>query len=204
MFAEKQLTGYASSLNKTAEEKVRVISGSRRGRKLCEIEGEEIRPTTDRVKESMFNLIQDRLSGSVVFDAFGGTGALGIEALSRGASSCVYTDVRNESLITAKKNFELCGFSENVELCLSSANAFLEKTDKHFDIVFMDPPYNKGLVSPALEIIKRRSLLTSDGIVVVERDGENDTFCDDGYVILKQRKYGRTVITILCIQQKEA
>ena len=181
---------------------MRVISGTRRGRKLCEIEGMAIRPTTDRVKESMFNLIQGKIPSAEVLDAFGGTGALGIEALSRGAKSAVCVDCEEKSLAVAKKNYEMCGFS--AELVKSSANSYLESTDRQFDIIFMDPPYNKGLVSPALEIIKRRSILKQDGIIVIERDGVEDKFSADGYSVLKERKYGRTVITILSIQQKEA
>ncbi len=180
---------------------MRVISGTRRGRKLCEIEGMDIRPTTDRVKESMFNLIQGMVAGCDVLDAFGGSGALGIEALSRGAKSAVCVDRDEKSLAVAKKNYQMCDFS--ADFVLQSANAYLEKTDKHFDIVFMDPPYNKGLVPPALEIIKKRNLLNDGGIIVIERDSTEDKLSHNGYTLLKERKYGRTIITILGMHQKE-
>lgn len=176
---------------------MRVISGIRRGHKLLTFEGEYIRPTTDRVKESIFNLIQDRLLGTVVFDAFVGTGALSIEALSRGAVYAVCTDVDSRSVDIASKNFKECNFTDRCEIIKSDACSYLEKTDKQFDLIFMDPPYNKGLVTPALEIIARRKLLSPNGSIVIERDGIEDTFESSGYVVEKERKYGRTVITVL-------
>ncbi len=179
---------------------MRVISGSRRGRKLQSFEGEHIRPTTDRVKEAMFNLIQGKTADAVVFDAFSGSGALAVEAVSRGASFAVCTDVDERSVNIIRNNFEGCDFSDKCEVVLSPACAYLEKTDKRFDLIFIDPPYNKGLVTPVLEVVARRNLLNADGWIVVERDGTEDTFELSGFAVEKERKYGRTVITVLRLQ----
>ena len=182
---------------------MRVISGTRRGRKLVDFDGDYIRPTTDRVKEAMFNLIQGKTADAVVYDAFAGSGGLGIEALSRGAN-CVYcTDTDERSIHIIRENYERCNFSDKCEIYKTTAAEFLEKTDKLFDLVFMDPPYNKNLVTPALEVIARRKLLTPCGLVVVETDGVEDAFDFSGFNLEKQRKYGRTFISVLSLQQKE-
>lgn len=182
---------------------MRVISGIRRGKKLIDFDGEYIRPTTDRVKESMFNLIQGKTQGAVVYDAFAGSGGLGIEALSRGAELVVCTDTDDRSISVIRKNYAGCDFSDKCEIHKTSAVDFLKRTDRLFDLVFMDPPYNKNLVTPALEVIARRKLLTPCGLVVVETDGPDDTFDFSGFNLEKQRKYGRTVISVLSLRQKE-
>lgn len=176
---------------------MRVISGSRRGRRLLSFEGEHIRPTTDRVKESMFNLIQGRCEGAVVFDAFAGSGALSLEALSRGASFAVCTDTDERSLKIIRSNYESCGFSDKSLILCKSAVEYLKETDRQFDLVFLDPPYNKGLVTPVLDIISRRGLLSSSATVVIERDGPGDSFDPCNLLLEKERKYGRTVVTVL-------
>lgn len=177
---------------------MRVISGSRRGRKLRSFEGEFIRPTTDRVKESMFNLIQGECVGAVVYDAFSGSGALGIEAVSRGASFVVCTDSDRRSVAVTAENYKMCDFSKCCEILNCDAVEYLKKTDRHFDLVFLDPPYNKGLVTPVLELLYQRELLSPDGVIVVETDGPEDTFESSGFEVKKEKKYGRTVITVLC------
>ena len=182
---------------------MRVISGIRRGKKLLSFEGEHIRPTTDRVKEAIFNLIQGQVDNAMVYDAFSGSGALAVEAISRGAEFAVCTDVDLRSIDIIRKNFEGCSFFDKCDIINSSACSYLENTDKTFDLVFMDPPYNKGLVTPALEVIARRNILSKDGIVVIERDGVEDAFDHAGFSIEKERSYGRTVITVLKLQQKE-
>ncbi len=176
---------------------VRVISGSKRGRKLIEFDGDFIRPTTDRVKESMFNLIQSEIPGAVVYDAFAGSGALGIEALSRGAEFVFCTDVDERSVNVITRNYSDCSLCDKVMIHKKKAVDFLQETDAEFDVIFMDPPYNKGLVTPALKVIHNRQLLSDDGIIVVERDGEEDSFEANGFQVLKERKYGRTIITVL-------
>jgi len=175
---------------------MRIISGLRRGLKLISFEGDAIRPTTDRVKESVFNLIQEFVSDSDVLDLFGGSGALSLEALSRGAKKAVIVDNNKNSVDVIKKNIGLTGFSEETEVFYTTAEEFLKKTDRCFDIIFLDPPYNKGFVVPILETVFKKGLLNQEGIAVLESDYRDDHGEIPGAEILKQRKNGRTYITI--------
>lgn len=175
---------------------MRVISGIRRGAKLITREDDAVRPTTDRVKESMFNLIGTFFPCGKVLDLFSGSGALGIEALSRGALSSVCIELDSESMSVVKKNYENLKLSHLAEFHLTDAFAFLKKCTEQFDIIFLDPPYNKGFITPVMELLKNRNLLTDDGIIVLESDATDILEFYPGFGILKQRKYGRTVITL--------
>lgn len=175
---------------------MRIISGSRRGRKLFSFEGDNIRPTTDRVKESMFNLICDYIYEADVLDLFGGSGALALEALSRGAAHAVIVDADKKSAEIIKKNTELTGFENKTKQVLTKAEKFIETVNESFDIIFLDPPYNKGFIQPVLSVISKRGLLSEGGIAVLESDFSDDHGEIDGLEILKQRKYGRTYITV--------
>lgn len=175
---------------------MRVISGERRGAKLITREDEGVRPTTDRVKESMFNLIGMFFPCGKVLDLFSGSGALSIEALSRGAENAVCVDSDSASMAVTKKNYENLRFLDRAEFFLCDASSYLKKCTDKFDMIFLDPPYNKGLITPVMELLWKNSLLTDNGIVVLESDG-CDTLPDfSGFSILKQRKYGRTVVTL--------
>lgn len=175
---------------------MRIISGSKRGRKLISFEGESIRPTTDRVKESMFNLICDYVYGASVLDLFGGSGALSLEALSRGAENAVITDFDKKSIDVIKKNIELTDFSDRTRVVNSKAENFLETAKEKFDIIFLDPPYNKGFIKPIIRDIVQKDILSEGGIAVLESDFGDEHGEFDGLEILKQRKYGRTYITV--------
>lgn len=174
---------------------MRVIAGSKRGSKLFDFEGQKIRPTTDRVKESVFNLIQEYIPGSTVLDLFSGSGALGAEALSRGACSAVCVDISAESVAVIKKNMQNLGF-ENVEIVNSDAVHFLETSKRSFSVIFLDPPYNRGFIAPVIKKITECGILTEDGIVVLESDFSDEHGEQDGLCIIKQRKYGRSYVTI--------
>lgn len=175
---------------------MRIIAGTRRGQKLYTFEGADVRPTTDRVRESMFNLIQDFIRGSVVLDLFGGSGALSLEALSRGARQAVITDIDKRSIQLIRRNGEKTGFLEQIELLQEAAAAYLERTRRRFDVVFLDPPYNQGLIVPTLELIVRQDVLAEDGIAVLESDFQDKPGEIPGLTVLKQKKYGRSCITI--------
>ncbi len=174
---------------------MRIISGSRRGHKLYEFDGNKVRPTTDRVKESLFNLIQDYVAESIVLDAFSGSGALSLEALSRGANFAVLLDNDSASIELSEKNAEALGF-DNIEIKKCDANEYLSKTDKKFSLIFLDPPYNKGFIEPVIEKIVSRNILEDDGIIVLESDNTDCHEAFSGLTILKQKRYGRTYITI--------
>lgn len=159
-------------------------------------EGNSIRPTTDRVKESVFNLIQDFIPGARVLDMFGGSGALSLEALSRGALSATVIDADKNSVAVIKKNIELTSFEKETKVLCQKAESFAEASKESFDIIFLDPPYNKGFVVPILSTISKRGMLSENGIAVLESDYRDDHGEIEGLEILKQRKYGRTYITV--------
>lgn len=175
---------------------MRVISGSRRGRKLISFEGNSIRPTADRVKESIFNLIQDFVVDADVLDLFGGSGALSIEALSRGARHAVIVDKDKSSISVIGKNLESTGFLEQTEVLSTTAEDFLKTCRSQFDIIFLDPPYNKNFIIPILNSVSQTGILSQNGIAVLESDLGDDHGEIAGLDILKQKKYGRTYITI--------
>lgn len=174
---------------------MRIIAGSKRGHKLFDFDGQKIRPTTDRVKESVFNLIQEYVPFSAVLDLFGGSGALSFEALSRGASCAVCVDIDAESIAVIRKNAESLGFN-NIEIVNSDAMRFLEAAKRQFSVIFLDPPYNKGFITPVIEKIVECEILEKDGIIVLESDFSDEHSEFSGLEILKQRKYGRSYVTI--------
>lgn len=175
---------------------MRIISGIRRGHKLIEFAGDDIRPTTDRVKESVFNLIQDYVPDASVLDMFSGSGALSFEALSRGAARAVCVDKNRRSIEVIRRNAADLEFTDKCEIVNASCFDYMERAKESFDIIFLDPPYNKGFIEPILEGIVKNGLLTENGIAVLESD--NTDFRDeiDGLCQVKQRRYGRTYITV--------
>lgn len=175
---------------------MRIISGTRRGQKLSEFGGMDIRPTTDRVRESLFNLICDYVRDARVLDLFGGSGALSFEALSRGAKSSVIVDIDSRSLDVIKQNAEKLRFLGEVKVLNKSAEAYLSECKESFDLIFLDPPYNKGFIAPIINSIIEKDILSKDGIIVLESDNSDEHGEFSGLEILKQRKYGRTYITI--------
>ncbi len=175
---------------------MRIISGARRGQKLIEFDGMNIRPTTDRVRESLFNLIQDYIYGSAVLDLFAGSGALSFEALSRGARSAELCDISAESVRVIEENRTRLRFEAEAAVSRCSAEDYIKRATKTFDIIFLDPPYNKGFIVPIIAEITRRGLLAEGGIIVLESDSVDDHGEMEGLEMLKQRKYGRTYVTI--------
>lgn len=174
---------------------MRIIAGRKKGHKLFGFEGQDIRPTTDRVKESMFNLIMDFVPESVVLDLFGGSGALTLEALSRGAKFGTIVDIDRNSVALINKNIASLGF-QNVRVENCDALKFIKKTREKFSLIFLDPPYNRGFIAPVITSILENDLLEPDGIIVLESDfsGEHSEF--SGLSVLKQKKYGRSYVTV--------
>ena len=145
---------------------MRIVSGAARGRRLITPDGMDIRPTTDKVKEAMFSILQFELAGRRVLDLFAGTGQLGLEALSRGAKSAVFTDNSKKALALAQKNIALTGFTAQAKTVLCDAFSFLSTTDERFDLVLLDPPYDQGLCQRAAPLLER--VLSENAIVVCE------------------------------------
>lgn len=173
---------------------MRVISGSLRGRKLKTPENYDVRPTTDNVKESIFNIIQFDIEGRRVLDLFAGTGQLGIECLSRGADSAVFVDQSRESVRIIRENLKACGLSAPV--LQQDALSFL-KGCGGFDLIFIDPPYDSGLYEPVLEVINSVDILSDGGIIVCESRRENILpEMSLPYVKRKEYNYGRVKLTL--------
>ena len=147
---------------------MRVITGSARGRRLKELEGLETRPTTDRVKESMFNILQFDIEGSRVLDLFAGTGQLGIEALSRGAAAAVFVEQRRDAAALVRDNLRLTGLADRARVVNGEALAYLASAGERFDIILLDPPSAAGLWKPVLEAVSRFDILSDHGIIICE------------------------------------
>jgi len=174
---------------------MRVISGAARGRKLKEPSGFDIRPTSDMVKESVFNIIQFDIEGRKVLDLFAGTGQLGVEALSRGAKSVVFVDSKAEAVKLIKENLNLCGFSDRATVQSRDALRFLENDEK-FDLIFIDPPYDACLAGKALMRIIEFDKLYANGIMICETGADFAAPKDLPPCFLqKEYRYGSVRIT---------
>ena len=147
---------------------MRVITGTARGRKLKELPGLDTRPTTDKVKESIFNIVQFDVEGRRVLDLFAGTGQLGIEALSRGAEQCVFVDASKEAARIIKENVSLTGFADRARVTQGDAMSFLTSCREKFGLAFLDPPYASDLLDQALERMAAIDIMTENGIIVCE------------------------------------
>ncbi len=172
---------------------MRVISGSARGKRLKEPQGSDIRPTTDRVKEAVFNICQFDIEGRRVLDLFGGTGQLGIEAGSRGASQVDIIDAARESIRLIRENVRAAGVEARV--VQSDALAFLRQCGT-YDLIFVDPPYDSGLAEKALAQIKAFDILSNGGIIICETGAETSLpVPKPPYYLKKQYRYGKVKIT---------
>ncbi len=178
---------------------MRVITGSARGRKLKTPENYDIRPTTDNVKESVFNIIQFDIEGRRVLDLFAGTGQLGIECLSRGAESAVFVDKDRAAIQIVKDNLKTCGLKGTV--VQEDALSFLRHC-RQFDIIFVDPPYDSNLYDSVLEIIKLVDILSEGGIIICEARREKVLpEMTAPYRKRKEYPYGKVK---LCLYTKES
>ena len=185
---------------------VRVISGSARGLKLNTPGDDRVRPTTDRVKESMFNIIQDWVYDSQVLDLFAGSGALGIEALSRGASQAVFCDNSLDSIKIIKSNIEKARVVDRSQIVRGDFKRCLrdmEAKNQSFDMIFVDPPYYEGLFEEVLDTIRSCKILKKDGIVIVEHDAKRPIGQVEGLEVYKEKKYGITMLTFYCLEDDD-
>lgn len=180
---------------------MRVISGSARGLKLKAPAGLNTRPTVDRIKESLFNILSNMNLYDIEFlDLFSGTGGIGIEALSRGARSAVFVDNSNESIKVIKENLEHAHFSEKAEVLKTDvlrAISEMKSKNKKFDIIFMDPPYNKGLIQKTLSVIYDNNILKKDGIIVCEQGIHDDLPEVIGLEVYRIKEYKITKMTFI-------
>lgn len=173
---------------------MRVISGKARGTSLYSLEGNHTRPTTDRVKESMFSIINFNIPDGIVLDLFSGSGALGIEALSRGAKKCYFVENSKQAADIVKKNIEKTNLKDNSVLTVTDFKNFLNSTNETFDVILLDPPYNKKMCDEAMKIIYNRNLLRDDGVIICETEyGEVIT---TDFTKKKDYKYGKISLSL--------
>lgn len=176
---------------------MRVIAGKYKGRRLETPADYSVRPTTDKVKEALFSILTEEIWDSRFLDLFSGTGSIGIEALSRGASECVFGDCSRESIRLIRANIEHCGVSEGAKVVYGDFRKILTALDGKFDIIFLDPPYGEGFLQPCFEAIRERELLSDGGMIIAEHRKEENMPDDmSGFKKLKERKYGRIVLSI--------
>ena len=180
---------------------MRVISGIARGTKLDSRESISTRPTLDRIKENMFNLIQDKVRDSVVLDLFAGSGQLGIEALSRGADRAYFCDIDKEDIVFLKKNIAKTRLTEKSIVLNADFKKVLKTVNERFDLIFIDPPYKSNFVEESLELIFENAILNTDGLIVIETDETQkiqELLDSKSFInILKTKNYGRVSLFIV-------
>lgn len=183
---------------------MRIIAGNFKGKRLFTPKDNNIRPTTDKVKESIFNMIAPYLEDAVVIDLFSGTGNLGLEALSRGAARCYFGDKSRESMELTRKNIAHCRQEDHAVTILGDFEQILKKIHEKADVTFLDPPYKQGLIRDCIALISDLSLLSEEGIIVVEHGSKE--FLDDqiaGYKKIKEKIYGTISISIYAIDLED-
>lgn len=169
---------------------MRIISGKYKGKNLKGFSIDGTRPTMDRVKESLFGIIQNKLINSNCLDLFSGSGSLGLEALSNGANSCVFVDKNKEVIDILKSNLLNI---ENTIIIKKDYESYLKECNTKFDIIFLDPPYELNLISLSIKLILKNNLLNENGLIICEYEKEKIEF---DLEIIKEKKYGSTNIRI--------
>ena len=176
---------------------MRVITGKARGVTLKTPEGMQTRPTTDRVKEALFSIIQFEIPGAKVLDLFGGTGQLGIEALSRGAKSATFVDQSQDACNLIRENLRRTKLSDQAQVVRGDYLDYLKRCKNQYNIILLDPPYAEVFLENALKCITEIDILQSGGIIVTERPlGKELPYDFSGYTRSKDYKYGKTLITL--------
>ncbi len=178
---------------------MRVISGTARGCKLQSLDGLNTRPTIDRIKETLFNIININIQDSNFLDLCGGSGAIAIEALSRGANKATIVEKNNDAINIINKNLQHTKLNHLATVYEVDSIKFLEKNDfdTKYDIVFIDPPYELKLYTSLIELIIKKNILNQEGIIIVERSSKDDAYNFDNLEIYKQKKFKTTTLDFL-------
>ena len=180
---------------------LRIISGELKGKRLFSPKGIKIRPTAESIRESIFNILSSTILNSVVLDLFAGTGALGIEALSRGASFAVFMETDKDALSLIEKNVAACRLQGRIKIIradIAKKKIALNNEFPSVNLVFMDPPYNKNLIKPALINLSASHFLQQNALIIIEH-ALTETLPEDvlEYKISDQRRYGKTLVSFL-------
>ncbi len=178
---------------------MRVISGKLKGRRLFAAKGLNLRPTSDRVREAIFNILQGRFPGGRILDLFAGTGALGIEALSRGGEAAVFVEKNPESITALRKNIANCGLEGQAEVLekeVRTAIRILGERERVFNLIFLDPPYGKGLARATLEVLSGSPILAPDALIIAEHSPGEPLENVPRLEEVDRRKYGGTLVSL--------
>jgi len=186
---------------------MRIISGTSKGRKLVTPKRYSLRPTSDRVKESLFNILGSEIEGKVVLDLFAGTGNLGIEALSRGAKRVIFVEKGRQALRLIQTNINQFGLGNRSEILPKDVNraiGILKQRGECFDLVLMDPPYEKGLIQRTLMKLNTHPIYHGDSILVIEHNRREPLpHLLEGWNLIRQQKIGDTLLSFLTLQVRD-
>ena len=175
---------------------MKIISGKYKGRNIEGFTIDGTRPTMDRVKESLFAMIQNYIKDSNVLDLFSGSGNLGIEALSEGAKHAVLVDSNFKAIKVINSNLKTIGI-DNVNVLNMDYKKAIESIDEKFDIIFLDPPYKTNYIEESIKLITKYNILSNEGIIICESDSLDKIIYNDNYKCIKDKKYGDKYIVIL-------
>lgn len=176
---------------------MRVITGSAKGRRLQTLSGDEVRPTTERVKEAVFSIVQFSVQGRKFLDLFAGSGQMGIEALSRGAKLAVFVDSRRDSIEVVKTNLKNTGLLERAEVRNGDCINYLSGTSERFDLAFLDPPYRTGILQNVLPMVAQ--IMNKGGTIICESP-QNEELPEkiDNFILDRIYRYGKIKISTYC------
>ncbi|MBD3184837.1 16S rRNA (guanine(966)-N(2))-methyltransferase RsmD [Candidatus Poribacteria bacterium] len=181
---------------------MRIIAGEYKGRRISSVKGADIRYTADRVKKSLFSILRDKVIDARFLDIFAGSGNVGIESISRGASEVTFVDANPVCIKAISQNLAKISLSPNspgitlLKMNMSKATAFFNKQNKQFDIIFLDPPYRKGLVKESLNHIFKNNILADNGLLIAEHDVKEDVLESEGNLtLIRQNSYGTKLLS---------
>ena len=186
---------------------MRIITGSARGTHLKTLPGDHTRPTAERAKEAIFSMLGDAVRGARVLDLFGGSGQMGLEALSRGAAHAIFIDNSREATAVIEENAARTRLADRTEIRVADAPTFLKTAAvQPFDLVFLAPPYAAGLLPICLRLLAERALLTPDAVVVAEAGDAVDFFGADAdlparFTVLRDNRYGAAQVRLMKVKQ---
>jgi 16S rRNA (guanine(966)-N(2))-methyltransferase RsmD len=176
---------------------MRVIAGDYKGRRLLSPAGYEVRPTSDKVKGAIFNMLAEDVPGAVCLDLFAGTGSLGIEALSRGASKCLFSDSSAESIALLKENLKTVGAEGKSTVYQGDFRTNLRRIREKVDIAFIDPPYESGYYNVVMQFLVECDIMENEGLLVLERGGHrHETAAYSGFTLLREKSYGKVFVDV--------
>jgi 16S rRNA (guanine(966)-N(2))-methyltransferase RsmD len=176
---------------------MRVIAGDYKGRRILSPEGNSVRPTPDKVKGAIFNMLAGDIPGAVCLDLFAGTGSLGIEALSRGASKCLFSDSSLDSIALLKENLGKVGATDKSTVYQGDFRTNLRRVRDKVDIAFIDPPYDSGYYDAVMQLLAEYDIMGTEGLVVLERGGHRHEPADyEGFTLLKAKSYGKVFVDV--------